>query len=83
MTDRGRCAISRRGVIKAGVVRTAAAVLPTDFAIAQAKLDCPSGSIPFSPTQNVVQNINLRKATRDQNTGPGIAVENLADPGTG
>ena len=37
----------------------------------------------MSPAQNVTQNIYLRKAEGGQNKVVGIAVENLADPGTG
>lgn len=48
-----------------------------------AKIDSPRGPISFSPAQNVVHNIYLRKATGGQNKVIGIAAENLADPGTG
>ena len=37
----------------------------------------------MSPSQNVMQNIYLRKAEGGLNKVIGIAVENLADPGTG
>ena len=37
----------------------------------------------MSPAQNVTQNIYLRKAEGGLNKVVGVAVENLADPGTG
>ena len=49
----------------------------------EAKIDSPRGPISFSKSQEVVQNIYLRKATGGLNKVTGIAVENLADPGTG
>ncbi|NJO24106.1 MAG: ABC transporter substrate-binding protein [Sphingomonadales bacterium] len=52
-------------------------------AMRAAKIDSPRGAISFSPSQNVVHNIYLRKATSGQNKVVGIAAENLADPGTG
>lgn len=52
-------------------------------AMRAAKIDSPRGPISFSPSQNVVHNIYLRKAASGQNKVVGIAAENLADPGTG
>lgn len=52
-------------------------------AMRSAKIDSPRGPISFSPNQEVVQNIYLRKATGGLNKVTGIAVEGLADPGTG
>jgi branched-chain amino acid transport system substrate-binding protein len=52
-------------------------------AMREAKLDSPRGPISFSKSQEVVQNIYLRKAEGGQNKVTGIAVANLADPGTG
>ena len=52
-------------------------------AMRAAKIDSPRGPISMSPSQNVVQNIYLRKATGGENKVIGIAAENLADPGTG
>jgi branched-chain amino acid transport system substrate-binding protein len=48
-----------------------------------AKIDSPRGSISISPSQEVVQNIYLRKVEGGLNKVVGIAAENLADPGTG
>ncbi len=52
-------------------------------ALRAAKIESPRGPISISPAQNVTQNIYLRKAQGGQNKVIGIAVENLADPGTG
>jgi branched-chain amino acid transport system substrate-binding protein len=52
-------------------------------ALRGAKIESPRGPISFSPSQNVVHNIYLRKATGGQNKVIGIAAESLADPGTG
>ena len=52
-------------------------------AMREAKIDSPRGPISFSKSQEVIQNIYLRKATGGQNKVTGIAVANLADPGTG
>jgi branched-chain amino acid transport system substrate-binding protein len=52
-------------------------------AMRAAKIDSPRGPISMSPSQNVVHNIYLRKATGGQNKVIGIAAEALADPGTG
>jgi branched-chain amino acid transport system substrate-binding protein len=52
-------------------------------ALRSAKIDSPRGPISMSPAQNVTQNIYLRKAEGGQNKVVGVAVENLADPGTG
>ena len=52
-------------------------------AMREAKIDSPRGPISFSKSQEVVQNIYLRKATGGLNKVTGIAVEKLADPGTG
>ena len=52
-------------------------------ALRAAKIESPRGPISMSPAQNVTQNIYLRKAEGGQNKVVGIAVENLADPGTG
>ena len=48
-----------------------------------AKIDSPRGSISISPSQEVVQNIYLRKVEGGLNKVIGIAAENHADPGTG
>ena len=52
-------------------------------AMREAKIDSPRGPISFSKSQEVVQNIYVRKATGGLNKVTGVAVENLADPGTG
>jgi branched-chain amino acid transport system substrate-binding protein len=52
-------------------------------ALRAARIDSPRGPISMSPAQNVTQNIYLRRAEGGQNKVVGIAVENLADPGTG
>jgi len=52
-------------------------------ALREAKLDSPRGPISMSPAQNITQHIYLRKAQGGENKVVGIAVENLADPGTG
>lgn len=52
-------------------------------ALRAAKIDSPRGPISMSSAQNVTQNIYLRKVEGRQNKVVGIAVENLADPGTG
>jgi branched-chain amino acid transport system substrate-binding protein len=52
-------------------------------ALRAAKIDSPRGPISMSPSQNVTQNIYLRKAEGGLNKVAGVAVENLADPGTG
>jgi len=52
-------------------------------AMRAAKIDSPRGSISISPSQEVTQNIYLRKAEGGLNKVIGIAAENLADPGTG
>ena len=52
-------------------------------AMREAKIDSPRGPISFSKSQEVVQNIYVRKATGGLNKVTGIAVANLADPGTG
>jgi branched-chain amino acid transport system substrate-binding protein len=52
-------------------------------AMRSAKLDSPRGPVTFSTSQEIIQNIYLRKATGGQNKVTGIAVEQLADPGTG
>lgn len=52
-------------------------------ALRAAKFDSPRGPISMSPSQNVTQNIYLRKVEGGQNKVVGVAVENLADPGTG
>lgn len=48
-----------------------------------AKLDSPRGPISFSDSQNVVQNIYLRRVENGQNKVLSIAAEALADPGAG
>jgi branched-chain amino acid transport system substrate-binding protein len=48
-----------------------------------ARIDSPRGPISISPAQNVVHNIYLRRVTGGENKVIGVAVENLADPGTG
>ena len=52
-------------------------------ALRAAKIESPRGPISMSPSQNVTQNIYLRKVEGGQNKVVGVAVENLADPGTG
>jgi branched-chain amino acid transport system substrate-binding protein len=52
-------------------------------AMREAKIDSPRGPISFSKSQEVVQNIYVRKATGGLNKVTGVAVANLADPGTG
>ena len=52
-------------------------------AMREAKLDSPRGPVSFSKSQDIVHNIYLRKVQGGQNTVTGIAVEALADPGTG
>ena len=52
-------------------------------AMREAKIDSPRGPISMSPAQNVTQNIYLRKVEGGMNKVVGVAVENLADPGTG
>ena len=52
-------------------------------AMREAKIESPRGPISFSKSQEVVHNIYLRKATGGLNKVTGVAVENLADPGTG
>jgi branched-chain amino acid transport system substrate-binding protein len=52
-------------------------------ALRAAKLESPRGPIAMAPSQNITQNIYLRRAEGGQNKVIGIAAENLADPGTG
>ena len=52
-------------------------------AMREAKIDSPRGPMTISPSQEVVHNIYLRKATKGENKVTGIAAANLADPGTG
>jgi branched-chain amino acid transport system substrate-binding protein len=52
-------------------------------AMREAKLDSPRGPVSFSKSQEIVHNIYLRKVSGGQNKVTGIAVEALADPGTG
>ena len=52
-------------------------------AMREAKIDSPRGTISMSPSQDIVQNIYLRKVTGGQNKVIDIAAANLADPGTG
>jgi branched-chain amino acid transport system substrate-binding protein len=52
-------------------------------ALRGAKIESPRGPIPMSPAQNVTQNIYLRRAEGGQNKVIEVAVEGLADPGTG
>jgi branched-chain amino acid transport system substrate-binding protein len=52
-------------------------------ALRAAKFDSPRGPVSMSPSQEVVHNIYLRKATGGLNKVVGVAAENLADPGTG
>ncbi|MFM9851110.1 MAG: ABC transporter substrate-binding protein [Hyphomicrobiaceae bacterium] len=52
-------------------------------AMRAAKIDSPRGAISMAPSQNVTQNIYLRKVQGGENKVVGIAAENLADPGTG
>jgi branched-chain amino acid transport system substrate-binding protein len=51
-------------------------------ALEGAKIDSPRGPIAMSPQHNVIHNIYLRKVTGGANKVMGIAVEQLADPGT-
>jgi branched-chain amino acid transport system substrate-binding protein len=48
-----------------------------------AKIDSPRGAVSLSPSQEIVHNIYLRKAQGGLNKVTGVAVEALADPGTG
>jgi len=48
-----------------------------------ARIDSPRGPISISASQNVVQNIYLRKVEGGKNKVVGVAAEALADPGTG
>jgi branched-chain amino acid transport system substrate-binding protein len=52
-------------------------------AMRAAKIDSPRGVISMSASQNVTQNIYLRRAEKGQNKVIGVAFESLADPGTG
>ncbi len=52
-------------------------------AMRAARIDSPRGPVTMSPSQEVVHNIYLRKATQGQNKVVGVAVDALADPGTG
>ena len=52
-------------------------------AMRAAKIESPRGPISFSTSQNVVQNMYLRKVSNGQNKVMGVAAANLADPGTG
>jgi branched-chain amino acid transport system substrate-binding protein len=52
-------------------------------ALRAAKLESPRGPIAMSSSQNITQNIYLRRAEGGQNKVIGVAAENLADPGTG
>ena len=51
-------------------------------AMRSAKFDSPRGPIAISPSQNITQNIYLRRAEKGQNKVIGIAAEALADPGS-
>ena len=52
-------------------------------ALRSARIESPRGTITISPSQNVVQDVYLRKVENGQNKVSGIAAEALADPGTG
>jgi len=52
-------------------------------ALESAKIDSPRGPMSMSPSHEVIHNIYLRKVTGGENKVVGIAVEQLADPGTG
>ena len=52
-------------------------------ALRGAKIDSPRGPISLSPSQDIIQNIYLRRVEGGQNKVIGIAAEALADPGTG
>lgn len=52
-------------------------------AMRAARIDSPRGPVTMSPSQEVVHNIYLRKATKGENKVVGVAVDALADPGTG
>ena len=51
-------------------------------AMRSAKFDSPRGPVAMSPSQNITQNIYLRRAEKGQNKVIGIAAEALADPGS-
>jgi branched-chain amino acid transport system substrate-binding protein len=48
-----------------------------------ARIDSPRGAFTLSPSHNPVQNMYLREARGGENRVVGVAVEALADPGTG
>src|SRR5262245_42294180 len=52
-------------------------------AMENAKIESPRGPIAMSKQHNVIHNIYLRKAAGGENKIIGVAVEQLADPGTG
>ena len=52
-------------------------------AMRTAKFNSPRGPVSMSPSQEIVHHIYLRRAEKGENKVVGIAVENLADPGTG
>lgn len=52
-------------------------------AMTAAKIDSPRGSISFSPTRNVVQDIYLREVRNGKNAVVKVVHKALADPGTG
>ena len=51
-------------------------------ALRGAKIDSPRGPISISASQNVTQNIYLRRAEKGLNKVIGFAAENLSDPGS-
>lgn len=52
-------------------------------ALRSAKLDSPRGPLSFSKSQEAVHNIYVRRVENGLNKVIGVAVEALADPGTG
>lgn len=52
-------------------------------AMENAKIDSPRGPMAMSPSHEVIHNVYLRKVTGGENKVVGVAVEQLADPGTG
>ena len=52
-------------------------------AMREAKIESPRGPISMSPSQNVTQNIYLRRVAGGENKVVSVAAEALADPGTG
>jgi branched-chain amino acid transport system substrate-binding protein len=59
------------------------ALKPLAAAMQEATIDSPRGRFRLSPQHNPVQTIYLREVRQGQNLVTGIAVADLADPGTG